>query len=140
MQISDFSVNRYKSSIMFCKLFLRKKSLGSVLFSRDSQVTANIHTSFFGLWNNYFCREALSKNSCLIDFKQTQLFIHFNNFKTKRNLIVSGILLKKRTESFLIYETVWSCKWEVSKSIKDYFEYGQAERHQHTTVKYRNFT
>ena len=70
MQISDFSVNRYKSSIMFCKLFLRKKSLGSVLFSRDGQVTANIHTSFFGLWNNYFCREVLSKNSCLIDLSK----------------------------------------------------------------------
>ena len=31
---------------MFC-IFSRKKSLGSVLFSRDGRITANIHISFF---------------------------------------------------------------------------------------------
>ena len=35
------------SSIIFCR-FSQKKSLGSVLFSRDGRVTGNIHI-FFGL-------------------------------------------------------------------------------------------
>ena len=44
MQISDFSVNKYN----FSKFFVdsREKSLGSVLFSRDGRVTANIYTFF----------------------------------------------------------------------------------------------
>ena len=45
MQISDFSVNKYN----FSKFFVdsREKSLGSVLFSRDGRVTANIYTFFW---------------------------------------------------------------------------------------------
>ena len=45
MRISDFSVNKYKSSIFFVDS--HDKSLGSVLFSRDGRVTANI--LFFAL-------------------------------------------------------------------------------------------
>ena len=49
MRISDFSVNKYKSSIFFVDS--HDKSLGLVLFSRDGRVTANI--KFF--LPNYLC-------------------------------------------------------------------------------------
>ena len=41
MEIPDFSVNKYKCSIIFCRF--SPKSLGSVLFSRDGRLSANIH-------------------------------------------------------------------------------------------------
>ena len=41
MQISAFSVNKYQSSIIFCR-FSRKKGLGSVLLSRDCRIAAMI--------------------------------------------------------------------------------------------------
>ena len=46
MHISDFLVNGYKSSIIFCGFL--QKSLDSVLFSGDGWVTPNI-LIFFGL-------------------------------------------------------------------------------------------
>ena len=46
MQISDFLVDKYKSSIFLFKVS-QKKSLGLILFSRDGRVTTNIQ--FFGL-------------------------------------------------------------------------------------------
>ena len=41
MEIPDFSVSKYKCSIIFCRF--SRKSLGSVLFSRDGRLSANIH-------------------------------------------------------------------------------------------------
>ena len=51
MEIPDFSVNKYKCSIIFCRF--SPKSLGSVLFSRDGRLSANIHIYiyiFFFFW------------------------------------------------------------------------------------------
>ena len=45
MEIPDFSVNKYKCSIIFCRF--SPKSLGSVLFSRDGRLSANIHIYIF---------------------------------------------------------------------------------------------
>ena len=44
-QISDFSVNKYKSSIIFCRF--AKKSVGSVLSSSDGRFTTNMHFFFW---------------------------------------------------------------------------------------------
>ena len=50
MQISDFSVKKYKSSLIFCRFL--KKRFRVVLFSRDGLVTPNMHM-FFGLTNKF---------------------------------------------------------------------------------------
>ena len=59
MQIPNLSVNKYKSSIIFCIIF-PKKSLGLVLFSKDSRVAANM-TYFFSP-NNIARRKKDNKN------------------------------------------------------------------------------
>ena len=51
MEIPDFSVSKYKCSIIFFRF--SRKSLGSVLFSRDGRLSANIHIYiyiFFFFW------------------------------------------------------------------------------------------
>ena len=68
MQISDFLVDKYKSSIMF-RSFSRK-TLGSVPFSKDGRVTANTHI----FWPNY----NITSLACLTHHKMfgNRLWMH----------------------------------------------------------------
>ena len=92
MQISGFSVSKYKSSTIFCRF--AKKSVGSVLSSSDGRFTTNMH--FF--WSKAETAYKL--------FHGSETSLVYSNFVNK---LMKGSISWKNLQKRISYQTLmWS--------------------------------